>query len=464
MDRRMEVAGEMQVDMEVDHILNTQLHGLSTEGKRARSVFSFATTLDLVVIAISCLAAIIAGGLNPLLTVLYGQLVGSFSAFQHGSIEATTLRADIASFSLYFVYLGVAMFVAVYATTVGFYYSGERITRSLRRAYLRTVISQNIAFFDTLGAGELTTHITSDITLIQEGITGNLSFALTAAATFVSAFVIAFVEYWKLALVLSSTVVVLTITGVFGVALPVKWTKQSMACYSSGATLAEEAISAIKHVTAFGIQEQLAERYASHLKRAERPGFKAGVMTALMNSLSNAIPYLSYALSFWEGSRLLVAGEMSVPAVTTSTLAIVIGAWAIGRVAPNAKAFISSMASATVILDSIARQSPQDPLSDVGKQLKSDNLDITFRDVQLIYPSRREVTVLDAFDLVIPAAKTTAIIGESGCGKSSVIGLLQRFYSPTKGQIRKFATLFVDCVAADYVGHAKCSVASTSTP
>lgn len=440
-------------------ILDQQLQGLSTVGKRARTVFTFASTLDLILITISCLAAIIAGGLNPLLTVLYGQLVGSFNAFQNGSIEASTLRANIAEFTLYFVYLGIAMFVSVYITTVGFYYSGERITRNLRRAYLKTIISQNIAFFDTLGTGELTTRITSDITLIQEGITGNLSFSLTAAATFISAFVIAFVEYWKLALVLSCTVVVLTVTGVFGVALPVKWTKQSLACYSSGATVAEEAISSIKHVTAFGIQEKLALRYDSHLKAAEGPGFKAGVMMALMNSLSNAIPYLSYALSFWEGSRLIAAGEMSVPGVTTTTLAIVIGAWAVGRVAPNAKAFVSSMASATVILDSIARQSPQDPLSDHGKRLKNDNLDINFRGVQLIYPSRQEVTVLEGFDLVIPACKTTAIIGESGCGKSSVIGLLQRFYSPTKGQICKFAAISILRPSTDPV---KCSAKTTS--
>ena len=327
------------------------------------------------------------------------------------------------------------MFVSVYITTIGFYYTGERITRNLRRTYLQTIIGQNMAFFDTLGAGELTTHITSDITLIQEGITGNLSVSLTAAATFISAFIIAFVEYWKLALILTSTVIVLTVTGSVGVALPVKWTKQSLAAYSSGATVAEEAISSIGHVTAFSIQEKLIQRYENYLKQAERPAIKAGVTTALMISMVNAVPYLSYGLSFWEGSRLLVRGEMSISGVTTSTLAIVIGAWAVGRVAPNAKAFGSSIASASAILESISRKSPQDPFSDGGKRPEDGNLDISFRDVQLIYPSRREVTVLKELNLIVLAAKTTAIVGASGCGKSSIIGLIERFYSPTRGEI-----------------------------
>ncbi|KAB8222524.1 P-loop containing nucleoside triphosphate hydrolase protein [Aspergillus novoparasiticus] len=179
--------------------------------------------------------------------------------------------------------------------------------------------------------------------------------------------------------------------------------ESSHALESTGATVAEEAISSIGHVTAFGIQEKLVERYDDHLKPAERPGLKAGAVTALMIGMVNAVPYLSYDLSFWEGSRLLVRGEPSISGVTASTLAIVIGARAVGRVAPNAKLFISSIAK--------------------------------FRDVQPVYPSRREVTVLHQLNLVVPASKTTALVGASGCGKSSIIGLLERFYSPTGGEI-----------------------------
>ncbi|KAI1757140.1 leptomycin B resistance protein pmd1 [Xylaria castorea] len=415
-------------------ILDHQLNGLPS-GKPPSSVFSFATPLDFAIIAICCLSSIIAGGLNPLLTVLYGQIVATFDSFQNGTVSASKLQSDVSKFSLYFVYLAIAIFVFVYITTVGFYYTGERITKNLRRTYLKTIIRQNMAFFDTLGTGELTTRITSDITLIQEGITGNLSFALTAAATFISAFVITFVEYWKLALILSSTVVVLTLIGVVGVALPVKWTAENLACYGSSATIAEEAIGSIRHVTAFGIQESMIQRYDKFLKRAERPGFKAGTVTGIVIGSINAVPYLSYGLGFWEGSRLLVNGELSISGVTTSTLAIVIGAWAVGRVAPNAKTFVSSIASATGILKAIARKSPIDPFSEEGLKLDSGNVDIAFRGVRLVYPSRREVTVLKELDLVFPASKTTAIVGASGCGKSTIVGLIERFYQPTAGEI-----------------------------
>jgi ATP-binding cassette subfamily B (MDR/TAP) protein 1 len=346
------------------------------------------------------------------------------------------LSSHISRFTLYFVYLAIGEFVFVYISTVGFYHTGERIIRNLRRAYLEAIIRQNMAFFDHLSAGEVTTRITSDMDLIQEGITSKISLSLTAAATFTTAFVIAFIEYWKLALILTSTIVAMAATGIAGGSFAIKYTKRALASYSSGATIAEEAISSIRHVAAFGIQEALAQRYFSYLLNAERSRLKAGAIVAIMIGIMHGIPYLSYGLSFWQGSRYVVTGHMSGAGVVTTTLSIVIGAFAIGKVAPNAQAFFSSVAGASGILQTISRRSPQDPLSrSSGVVLEAVMGDITLRDVRLVYPSRPDVAVLDDVSFEIPAGKTTAIVGASGCGKSSIFGLIERFYEPTKGHI-----------------------------
>lgn len=350
--------------------------------------------------------------------------------------------SSISQFALFFVYLAIAQFVFTYITTIGFYYTGERITRGLKQSYLKSIIRQNVAFFDTMGVGGLTSRLTSDMNMVQEGITGKLSLSLTAAATFGSAFVIAFVMYWKLAIILSSTVVVLTGTGIIGGAYAVKYSKQSLSSYSRGATIAEEAISSIRHVTAFGIQEQLASRYYPHLARAEKEGLKARSSAAIVISVMNSVPYLSYALSFWMGSRFLVSGAMNVSDITTITLAIVIGAWSVGRVAPNTQAFISSIASASGILEAISRNSPQDPLTKEGIDADAVNGDVAFTNVGLVYPSRADVTVLKDLTFTVPVNQTTAIVGASGSGKSSIIELLMRFYEPTKGQICEFVLIY----------------------
>lgn len=57
--------------------------------------------------------------------------------------------------TLYYVYLAVGQFVTVYASTVGFAYVGEHITAEVRARYLSSLLRQNMAYFDTLGAGEI---------------------------------------------------------------------------------------------------------------------------------------------------------------------------------------------------------------------------------------------------------------------------------------------------------------------
>lgn len=372
--------------------------------------------------------------------VIYGQLVGIFSAFSNQTISGAELSASLSKFTLYFVYLAIGEFIFIYLTTIGFYCSGERIVRKLRFAYLEAVLRQNMAFFDLLSVGEVTARITSDTNLIHEGITSKISLSLTAAATLATAFVIAFVEYWKLALILTCSVVAMAATGTAGAAIAVRHTKQSREFYRSGVMIAEEAIGSIRHVAAFGIEETLASRHFAYVLNAEKSGMKAGIIIALMIAVMHGIPYVSYGLSFWQGSRFVVNGSMSGKGVVTTTLAIVIGAFAVGRVTPNAQAFASSVASASGILKAISRRSSQDPFSVDG--LKPERADvegeIQFKHVRLVYPSRPDVIVIDDLNLEIPAGKITALVGPSGCGKSSIIELIERFYEPVNGHISKY--------------------------
>ncbi|OAL75663.1 hypothetical protein A7D00_1263 [Trichophyton violaceum] len=289
-------------------------------------------------------AAILGGASNPLLTVVYGLAVGSFADRSNGVTSIPELSAAVAKVCLYWVYLGIAMFFFIYITTVGFYYVGERVVMRLRYAYLRTILRQNIAFFDTLGAGDVTTRITSDMNLIQEGITSKVSMGLIAVATFCSAYTITYIQYWKLGLIMTSTVVVMLLTGTAG-------------------------------------------------------------------------------------------GHMGPGAAVTATMAIVIGDFSIGRVAPSLQSFIASTASASMIIRSMKRASPEDPLSTEGGRPEGIKGEVSFNDVSLVYPSRQDVTVLKRVCLTMPAGKTTAIVGPTGSGKSSIVGLVERFYRPTGGHI-----------------------------
>ncbi len=60
---------------------------------------------------------------------------------------------------------------------------------------------------------------------------------------------------------------------------------------------------------------------------------------------------------------------------------------------------------------------------------------IEFKNVTFSYPTRKEQKILDGFSAVFEAGKTTALVGTSGSGKSTIVQLIERFYDPSLGQI-----------------------------
>lgn len=246
---------------------------------------------------------------------------------------------------------------------------------------------------------------------------------------------IAFIKSWKLTLILSSTVFAIAAVMASGSTFIVKFNKQSLESYALGGTVAEEVISSIRNATAFGTQDKLARQYDAHLIEAERWGKKLKIALAIMIAGMMGILYLNYGLSFWQGSRFIVKGEASLSDILTITLAIMIGAFSLGNVAPNAQAFTTSVAAASKIFNTIDRISPLDPMSEEGEKLEHVEGTVELKNVKHIYPSRAEVVVMEDVNLKVPAGKTTALVGASGSGKSTIVGLVERFYDPVGGKV-----------------------------
>lgn len=400
-----------------------------------RILYRYSTTNDIIIMVISGICSIAAGAALPLMTVIFGQLAGTFNGYFQGTVSQGSFSHTISHMVLYFVYLGIAEFITIYISTVGFIYTGEHISGKIRAKYLEACMRQNIGFFDKLGSGEVTTRITADTNLVQDGISEKVGLTLLAVATFITAFVIGFIKSWKLTLILSATVFAITAVMGGGSSFIIKYNKQSLESYALGGSVAEEVISSIRNATAFGTQDKLARQYDDHLKEAEKWGFKVKFVLAIMLGFMFLIIYLNYGLAFWMGSRFLVDGEISLSSILTILMSIMIGAFSLGNVAPNAQAFTTAISAAVKIFNTIDRISPLDPTTDVGETLEHVEGTLELRNIKHIYPSRPEVTVMQDVSLIIPAGKTTALVGASGSGKSTIVGLVERFYDPVGGKV-----------------------------
>jgi ATP-binding cassette subfamily B (MDR/TAP) protein 1 len=126
------------------------------------------------------------------MTVIFGNLTTAFTNFgaalasgQDTTAARDALNSEVAKDALYLVYIGIGMLATTYIYMYSWIYSGEMTTRRIREAYLRSVLRQNVAFFDKIGAGEVTTRITSDMHLIQEGISEKIPITFQFIAQFV---------------------------------------------------------------------------------------------------------------------------------------------------------------------------------------------------------------------------------------------------------------------------------------
>ena len=110
-------------------------------------------------------------------TIIFGQMVDYFTDFQKGLINKDQFTHKVSFGAMYFLYLAIVMFITTYIFMAVWVYTGERLARQIRERYLRAILRQNIAYFDRLGAGEVTARITSDTHLIQDGISEKVGMA-----------------------------------------------------------------------------------------------------------------------------------------------------------------------------------------------------------------------------------------------------------------------------------------------
>lgn len=260
---------------------------------------------------------------------------------------------------------------------------------------------------------------------------------VTFMTAFVGAIVLAFVKGWLLALVcLSSLPVTMISLGIVSV-LTSKLSKQELDVYAKAGNIAEEAFTAVKTVKAFEGQDLESEKYESQLVHAKKLNIKRGFFSAFGFGLLWFFIYASYALAFWYGVKLILDGDNVYTPGTMLTVffSVMMGSMNIGMASPYIEAFGIAKGASVKVFKVIEQIPTINPLNKKGIITNEEFKTIEFKDIKFSYPTRKEVQVLNGINLKIRKGETVALVGSSGCGKSTCIQLLQRFYDPDEGEI-----------------------------
>nr|GMC98675.1 ABC transporter B family member 19-like [Ipomoea batatas] len=335
-------------------------------------LLSYADGLDWTLMALGTLGSIVHGLAQPVGYLLLGKALNAFGANIH---DTDAMVHSLKQIVPYVWYMAFATFPAGVLEIGCWMYASQRQVSRLRLEFLTAVLRQDIGTFDTdLTSGKIILGISNHMSVIQDTIGEKLGHFLSCFATFFSGVFIAFISCWEVSLLALLVVPIIMLTGA-------TYTKKMNSIsvikttYLSEATaMVEQTISQIKTVFAF-VGEKLAVRsFTECIERQLKISKKEALIKGFGTGMFQAITFCSWALIVWVGAVVVTAKRASGGDVIAAVMSILFGAMP-------------------------------------------------------------EKLVLQGFSLSIPAGKVVALVGSSGCGKSTIISLAMRFYDPVKGEI-----------------------------
>ncbi|KAJ6263667.1 ABC multidrug transporter MDR5 [Drechslerella dactyloides] len=402
-------------------------------------VFRYASLTDRLLYGLAVIMAIASGASLPIMTVVFGQFTSKFNAFASntGPSGSAQFLRDVNSFLLYFIYLFIGRFATTFIATTCATIAATRTVRALRQAFLGHLLRMDVAHFDRSGSTATARQVTANGNKINSGIAEKLVLVVQAVSMFFAAFIVALIVQRKLALITMMSIIPATIV-VANVCLVLDEKLEAVITrlYTRVSTLAQEAFGSIRAVHAFSAGDKLVERYDGYLVEAHREGDRKSSIHLVFFPFHFFFMYAGTALAFWQGYRMFRSGEIeNVGTVFTIQMALMMAAAGLAQLSPYTMAISAASTAAAELFEVIDKPSQLDSLDASGDKPERCNGEIVVSNVDFAYPTRPTAQVLKNFTIRFPAGKTTALVGASGSGKSTCVGLLERWYEPLSGSI-----------------------------
>lgn len=250
---------------------------------------------------------------------------------------------------------------------------------------------------------------------------------LQFVALIVTATIIAFTYSWKLTLVTSSVIVFVILVYGSTVPITIKMQKEVEHADAKASSIAGEVLGSMRMIVACGAESRVAKKYSGWIQESQKRGLKMSPMMGVQFSPLFFAVYATMALCFWFGFKLYAERDIdSVGDILIVLMSVMMLAFAISSTAGPIIAVSKAAAAATDFLAII--DAPKPSTSGITAPEVSATEDIEFDSVTFAYPSRPHIKVLDDLSIQVESGKITAIVGASGSGKSTIVGLLERWY------------------------------------
>ncbi|XP_055828193.1 putative ABC transporter B family member 8 isoform X2 [Solanum dulcamara] len=337
----------------------------------------------------------------------------------------------------------------VYALTIvvlnlcqhyNFSYMGERMTRRIRVQMLEKILSFEAAWFDEEqnSSGALCCRLSNEAAMVKSLVADRVSLLVQSTSAVTVAMVMGLIVAWKLAVVMivvqPLTILCFYTRKVLLSTMTAKFVKAQ--CRST--QIAVEAVYNHRIVTSFGSIHKVLDIFDEAQDEPRKEARKKSWLAGIGIGSAQGLTFICWALDFWYGGKLVNAGEISAADVFKTFFILV----STGKVIADAGSMTSDLAKGSTVVASIFSILDRKSLIQGSYEAKNNSMGtkmtgrIEMKRVDFAYPSRPERLVLHEFSLEVKAGTSIGLVGKSGCGKSTVIALIQRFYDADKGSLK----------------------------
>jgi ABC-type multidrug transport system fused ATPase/permease subunit len=310
----------------------------------------------------------------------------------------------------------------------------EKTLASIRQYLYNHLIRLPMSFFSERRVGELNSRISSDISLLQDSLTGTLADFLSQLLVIAGGITLMMISSYQLTLFTLAIVPAMALLAFYSGRAIRRYSKKAQSYVAESNTIVEETLQGIQNVKAFTNETFESDRYREKTEQVALTGIKGGRYQAAVSFIVLGF-FISMAAVVWRGAAMIANGKMEAGELFSF---VIYSGFIGGNIAGMAGVYtrlqktIGAADNLLLLLDEPTEKIDEKYVPDPAHTLHGQ---ITFDKVEFRYPTRDEVAVLKNVSFSIDPGQEVAIVGPSGAGKSTIASLLLKFYEPDGGRI-----------------------------